>query len=58
MTDKYYFAGDGNYGDANDLFICDTSNWDERDWMRVDLSQDYERLDVARQIFQENEEVR
>jgi hypothetical protein len=32
----YYFAADGNYGNANGLVIVDTSDWNDDDWAIVE----------------------
>jgi hypothetical protein len=49
-TEYCYFAIDGNYGDADELYICDTSYWTEEDWNEIDDSSDHERCFAARRI--------
>jgi hypothetical protein len=49
-TEYCYFATDGNYGDADELYICDTSYWTEEDWSEIEDSSDYQRYLVAREI--------
>jgi hypothetical protein len=34
----HYFAADGNYGDAKDLVIVDTSDWTEDEWADIDFA--------------------
>jgi hypothetical protein len=36
MTQWTYFAQDGSYGDAKDLVIIDTTNWNEYQWESID----------------------
>lgn len=45
-----YFAADGNYGDAEDILIVDTSKWSDEEVEAVAMATDSRRLDVARQI--------
>jgi hypothetical protein len=52
---NYYFATDGNYGDATELIIVDTTNWSESDWQLIEDSHDSERSDVAQRISEERE---
>ena len=42
-----YFASDGNYGDASDILLLDTSDWDAADWSDIDASPDNEKRDTA-----------
>lgn len=46
----YYFATDGNYGDANGLVLVDTTNWTEDDWLLIEDAHDSERADMAERI--------
>jgi hypothetical protein len=50
MATKHYFSTDGNYGDATDLFVCETDEWTEEDWERLDYAHDWERPEVAKSI--------
>lgn len=50
MEQQYYFAEDGNYGDATNIVIVDTTEWTEEDWNEVEEAPDYERVDIARSI--------
>lgn len=45
-----YFATDGNYGDAEDIFICDTSKWSPEEIEAIEMAGDISRIDVAMQI--------
>ena len=47
---KHYFAIDGNYGQADDIVILDTSMWTEDDFMEVDDELDYYRPQKALEI--------
>lgn len=42
-----YFAKDGSYGDAEGMFVTDTSEWTEQDWSAIDSAGDYDRAVVA-----------
>jgi hypothetical protein len=50
-----YFAGDGNYGEADDLVIVNTNDWSEEDWNEIEEAADYLRVDIAKTI---NERIR
>lgn len=55
---KAYFAQDGNYGDAYDVEIVDTTRWTEKDWQDIDDELDYARPELARAIAQRyNDEI-
>ncbi len=45
-----YFAKDGNYGDATELFIVDTYHWSEDDWEQVMNETDNDRLTTVLEI--------
>ena len=45
-----YFAQDGNYGDATDLVIIDTSNWESLDYRILDEAGDDDRAKTAQLI--------
>ena len=47
---QHYFAQDGNYGDATELIIVDTTNWTEDDWLLIEDATDSERADMAERI--------
>jgi len=49
-----YFAQDGSYGNANGLIILDALGWSSDDWERIENASDFNRLDVAIDIAQEN----
>lgn len=34
----HYFAKDGNFGDAKDLVIVDTSDWTEDEWADIEYA--------------------
>lgn len=42
-----YFGKDGNYGDAENIVIVDTSDWTEDDWQMIDEAGDTDRASVA-----------
>ena len=44
---KHYFTTDGTYGDASELAIIDTTNWNESDWERVEECSENDRRDIA-----------
>lgn len=51
MSHTYYFAMDGNYGEAEKIVIVDTSDWDDDDWAAVEYARDgEERMEIARSI--------
>jgi hypothetical protein len=52
---KHYFAADGNYGDAEGLFIVDTSAWDEDDWDEVESFGDLSRMDAVRESIEKHD---
>jgi len=41
VSDLYYFAADGNYGDAEGLVVVDVSAWSKENW--VEVSDEYDR---------------
>lgn len=43
----HYFAADGNYGNAKDLVIVDTSDWTEDEWADIDFAIDANRPLIA-----------
>lgn len=43
----HYFAKDGNYGDAKELVIIDTSDWTEDEWSDIDFAIDSNRPSIA-----------
>lgn len=49
----HYFATDGNYGNAENLLVCDTDNWHESDWLRIEHTTDQDRIVVALEISRE-----
>ena len=52
---KHYFATDGNYGDADDIFVVDTDEWTNEDFIAVSEEIDYYRIDLAREIAKKYE---
>lgn len=42
-----YFAADGSYGDARGMYVVDTSDWTESEWVMIDDAHDDERAAVA-----------
>lgn len=46
----HYFAKDGSYGDATNIVIAHTDNWNEGDWDRILDSTDSERASIATEI--------
>lgn len=47
---EHYFAQDGNFGDATELIIVDTTNWTEADWEMIEDAYDGERATIAERI--------
>lgn len=45
-----YFAQDGSYGEADDILICDTTQWVGDDWDEVIEAADMHRLETAQEI--------
>jgi hypothetical protein len=48
--ESYYFAEDGNYGEADKLVVIETSKWNEDDWQEIDDTPDWDRPRVAKII--------
>jgi hypothetical protein len=48
--EAHYFAEDGTFGDANNLTIIETSNWNEDDWAEIDDTPDWDRPRTAKII--------
>jgi len=46
----HYFAKDGNYGDAHELFTIDTTPWSDVDWEQIENETDNDRLYTAWEI--------
>ena len=47
LTNTHYFSPDGNYGDATDLVVLDTSNFTDEDWELLSYVRDSERASFA-----------
>ena len=47
---QHYFSDDGNYGDAYDIGVFDTTNWTDIDWHLIEEATDSQRLSIARNI--------
>ena len=45
-----YFAKDGNYGDARELFVLDTYLWSDVDWEEIMNETDNDRLATVWEI--------
>lgn len=45
-----YFTADGNYGDAKDITIIDTSSWSQTDWDHIKAEGVANRVFIARMI--------
>jgi len=45
-----YFTADGNYGDATDVTVIDTSDWTATDWAHVESERANNRVFIARMI--------
>lgn len=52
-----YFAKDGNYGNASELIVVDTSSWSDDDWDELELACDCDRPALAQMITERNESV-
>ena len=46
----HYFAKDGSYGDATNIVIAHTDNWNESDWDKILDSTDSERASIATEV--------
>ena len=46
----HYFAGDGNFGAADRVFLIETHHWSEDDWLEIEESYDLDRIDKAIEI--------
>lgn len=46
----HYFAIDGNFGNADGIVLCQTQDWTEEDWDRVETCTDDERANIAVEI--------
>lgn len=42
-----YVATDGNYGDANDMILVETTNFTQDDWVELHNAPDHRRLQEA-----------
>ncbi len=49
---NHYFATDGNYGNAENLIIIDTTDWTEDEWDIIDQSPENDRTKIAQQLSQ------
>lgn len=47
---QHYFASDGNYGDADQIVLIDTTRWTPADWARIEAASDGHRFQVAKRI--------
>lgn len=54
----HYFAADGNYGDATDLVIVQTSDWTTEDWDIIMDCNDTDRKKVAESIANAKKTIR
>jgi len=45
-----YFAADGNYGEADELVVVDTTLWSDEDWNEIEEASDSDRPDIAKTI--------
>lgn len=46
----HYFSPDGNYGDAEGMYVLETTYWREVDWQILEAASDENRANVARLI--------
>jgi hypothetical protein len=44
MTQWTYFAADGSYGDAKDLVLVNTTDWNDYEWDSVSYAADTDHL--------------
>ena len=42
-----YISPDGNYGDSQGLTFVDTADFNNEDWLLIDETGDYDRIDAA-----------
>jgi len=45
-----FFSLDGSYGDANNLFVTDTTQWTLEDWEEIEMARDSDRMEVAEEL--------
>lgn len=50
---KYYFADDGNYGDADNLLVVDGAMFSSAEWAEIETAHDSERLEVVLEMLAE-----
>ena len=50
MTQVHYFAEDGSYGDATNLQLIETNNWEQSDFDIIMETNDNYRWKVAKSI--------
>jgi hypothetical protein len=48
---KYYFADDGNYGDAEGLLVVDDNDFSTAEWEVIETAHDSERLWLVRGLL-------
>ena len=46
---KVFVTSDGTWGDANDLFIFDTTNWTDEQYEEFSETSDSDRLRLAKE---------
>jgi hypothetical protein len=59
LMNNTYFTDTGDYGEANNLFVLDTSQWNHQDWEQIYLAHFARRQQVALRIaksYQQKEE--
>ena len=50
---KYYFADDGNYGDAENLLVVDGAMFSAAEWEEIETAHDSERLEIVLEMIGE-----
>jgi hypothetical protein len=48
---KHYFAADGNYGDASDCVVVDTSDFTDSDWEELGNLGDNGRMEFLGELI-------
>lgn len=51
MSNLYYFAADGSYGQWQpDSLLANVEEWTDEEWQRIEEASDYERVAIAYEI--------
>ena len=50
---KFYFAEDGNYGDAENLLVVDGTMFTEAEWEEIETAHDGDRIEIVLEMLGE-----